>query len=252
VDDREIEERIASFPRWHYGFELRGHQTPSSPARVEAHRNRAAYFMEPVIRHFGGSLEGKRVLDLGCNAGFWSLHAAEANCDFVLGIDGRQMHIDQANFVFEVKGFDARRYEFVCANVFDFDYEVVGPFDIVLCLGLLYHVNKPISLLEAIAPVNTDLLVIDTKISTARGSSLDLRRDQVDRPMDAVDYDLVMVPTARAVIDMAQLFGYDARALGFPGGQAAGKYAYGDRMAFICSKASDLDQSTFEFQEIAA
>jgi ribosomal protein L11 methylase PrmA len=41
------------------------------------------------------------VLDLGCNAGFWSLAAIDAGADLVVGIDGRQMHIDQANLVFE-------------------------------------------------------------------------------------------------------------------------------------------------------
>ena len=38
-------------------------------------------------------LKGKRVLDLGCNAGFWSLNAAEAGADFVLGVDGRQIQV---------------------------------------------------------------------------------------------------------------------------------------------------------------
>jgi len=59
--------------------------------------------MEPLSELYGGSLKGKRVLDLGCNAGFWSLDALERGADFVLGLDGRRMHIDQANFVFEVK-----------------------------------------------------------------------------------------------------------------------------------------------------
>ncbi|MGH2699183.1 MAG: DUF1698 domain-containing protein, partial [Actinomycetota bacterium] len=54
----------------------------------------------------GGSLRGKRVLDLGCNAGFWSLEALDRGADFVLGIDGRDMHIEQAEFVFEVKEID--------------------------------------------------------------------------------------------------------------------------------------------------
>jgi tRNA (mo5U34)-methyltransferase len=51
------------------------------------------------------------VLDFGCIAGYWSLRAVQTGCDFVLGIDGRQMHIDQANFVFDVKEVDRSRYE---------------------------------------------------------------------------------------------------------------------------------------------
>jgi tRNA (mo5U34)-methyltransferase len=70
---------------------------------------------------FGGSLEGKRVLDLGCNAGFWSLLSVEAGCEYVLGIDGRRMHVEQANFVFQVRGVERSRYEFLEANLFDLD-----------------------------------------------------------------------------------------------------------------------------------
>jgi SAM-dependent methyltransferase len=249
IKDQEIAERIASFPDWHYDFDLRGHRT--CPASVDKANQRLAHFMEPVIRHFGGSLKGKRVLDLGCNAGFFSLKAIEAGCDFVLGIDGRQMHVDQANLVFEVKDVDPSRYEFVCANILDYDYGDEAQFDLVLCLGVLYHINKPISLFEAIAPRNTDLLVIDTKIHPARGSLVELRRDNLSNPKDAVDYELVMVPTAQAVIDMAQLFGYEAKMLALPKPTppGMGKYQYGLMKTFVCAKESDLSRSSaFNFQ----
>jgi 2-polyprenyl-3-methyl-5-hydroxy-6-metoxy-1,4-benzoquinol methylase len=63
--------------------------------RSNSHEQRKCYFFGPLIELCGGSLKGKRVLDLGCSAGFWSLDAVESGCDFVLGIDGRQMQIDQ-------------------------------------------------------------------------------------------------------------------------------------------------------------
>jgi Predicted SAM-dependent methyltransferases len=248
IDDAEIAQRIASFPDWHYDFDLRGQRTRPSGVPDKA-GPRAAYFMEPVIQHYGGSLKGKRVLDLGCNAGFFSLKAIEAGCDFVLGIDGRQMHVDQAKLVFEVNGIEPSRYDFVCANILDFDYQAVGPFDLILCLGVLYHINKPINLFEALAPVNTDLLVIETKLSTQRGSLLELQRDRLSNFKDAVDYELVMVPTAQAVIRMAELFGYQANALAYPKDGKLGKYRVGLMKAFICAKVSDLSSnSAFTFQ----
>jgi tRNA (mo5U34)-methyltransferase len=249
IADQEIARKIASFPDWHYDFDLRGHRT--CPASVDKANQRVVHFMEPVIRHFGGSLKGKRVLDLGCNAGFFSLKAIEAGCDFVLGIDGRQMHVDQANLVFDVNEIDPNRYQFVYDNILDFDYGDEAPFDIVLCLGVLYHVNKPISLFEAIAPRNTDLLVIDTKIHPARGSLLELRRDNLSNLKDAVDYELVMVPTAQAVIDMSELFGYRTKMLALPKPTppGMGKYQYGLMKTFVCAKKSDLSRSSaFTFQ----
>ena len=88
MDQEQIRQKIASFPRWHYQFDLAGNLTPIYREKwIIRHRERKRYFFEPVVDLFGGSLKGKRVLDLGCNAGFWSLNAAEAGADFVLGVD---------------------------------------------------------------------------------------------------------------------------------------------------------------------
>jgi SAM-dependent methyltransferase len=251
IADPEIARRIASFPIWHYDFDLRGHRT--NPAKADWERQRFEYFIEPVVQHFGGSLKGKRVLDLGCNAGFFSHKAIEAGCDFVLGIDGRQMHVDQANLVFEVNEVDPRRYEFACANILDFDYQAVGPFDLVLCVGVLYHVNKPISLIEAVAAANTDMLVIETALSPARGSWLELRHENLAGHLNAVDYELVMLPTAKAVMSMVKLFGYQAKLLSLPTRDEPvwAKHRYGLVQAFVCAKQSDLsDDTVFRFRTL--
>ena len=104
MHDEEIKERIAGFPHWHYQFDLKGNLTPIfKKTHVKRHAQRKKHFFDPLVGLFGGSLEGKRLLDLGCNAGFWLLCAVPAGCDYVLGIDGRKLHVDQANFVFEAK-----------------------------------------------------------------------------------------------------------------------------------------------------
>jgi tRNA (mo5U34)-methyltransferase len=162
MQDKEIRERIASFSRWHYQFDLRGNLTPiHKEGRINRHAQRMKYFFDPAVHLLGGSLEGKRVLDLACNAGFWSLNAVHAGCDYVLGIEGRQMHIDQANFVFEVKEVEKDRYDFVVGDIFETDFRQFGTFDVVLCLGLMYHISKHMDLMEKISEVNNDVLVID-------------------------------------------------------------------------------------------
>jgi SAM-dependent methyltransferase len=245
MDKEEIARRIASFPRWHYQFELAGQKTPiRGDFRSNGHQQRMRYFFGPLIELCGGSLEGKRVLDLGCNAGFWSLVAVESGCDFVLGIDGRQMHIDQADFVFEVKGVDKGRYEFVMGNVYDLDFRDFGNFDIVLCLGLLYHVSKPVSLLEKISQANDDILVIDTNLSLAPGSYLRLRREDLASPLHATERELVFSPTKRAVVDMASAFGYSSVVLKpeFSNYTGCRKYRQGRRRAFLCAKKTLLKE----------
>jgi tRNA (mo5U34)-methyltransferase len=243
MTDDEIRAKIESFPVWHYRFDLRGHRTPIfDPGHVNRHAQREAYFFRPLVDLCGGSLRGRRVLDLGCNAGYWSLLAAEAGCDFVLGIDGRPEHVDQSNFVFEVKGIDRSRYEFRAADIYDALGRDLGRFDVVLCLGLLYHVSEPMRLLDLISRVNDDLLVIDTALSPMLGSVLEVRSESVESPRNALDRSLVLVPTREAVRAMVRQFGYQVESPrpGFSDYTGAYDYLSGERRAFFCSKRSPL------------
>jgi tRNA (mo5U34)-methyltransferase len=243
MDEKVLRERIASFPRWHYQFDLQGIKTAAAkPGLAHRHEERIRYFFDPLVDLFGGSLKGKRVLDLGCNAGFWSLQAIEAGCDYVLGIDGRQMHIDQANLVFEVKQVDKSRYQFRTGNVFTEDFSREGPFDVVLCLGLLYHVSRPVELFEKISAVNTDVLVVDTATSMAGGASMKFRHESIDAAPNAVDYEMVFDPSRRAVIDMVRCFGYSVVPLAMNASSYEGMkgYFWGRRVAFMCAKKTDL------------
>jgi 2-polyprenyl-3-methyl-5-hydroxy-6-metoxy-1,4-benzoquinol methylase len=245
MDQEEIRRKIASFPRWHYQFDLAGNLTPIYREKwVVRHRERKRYFFEPTVHLLGGSLKGKRVLDLGCNAGFWSLSAAEAGADFVLGVDGRQMHVDQSNFVFEVKGIEKSRYQFMVGNVFDVDFKKHGDFDIVFCLGLLYHISKPVTLIELVSEVNTDILVIDTGIIRGPGSFLRYRQEKMEDPRAAMEYELVSSPTKGAIRDIVRNFGYQAVCLKpqFTDYTGSLRYKIGRRRAFLAAKKSDLSR----------
>jgi tRNA (mo5U34)-methyltransferase len=243
MDETALNEKIGGFARWHYQFDLNGHLTPiHDDSKINRHVQRKRYFFDPLVALLGGSLAGKRVLDLGCNAGFWSLHAIESGCDFVLGIDGREMHIDQANLVFDVKNVEKDRYRFVQADIFETDFAALGKFDVVLCLGLLYHVSKPIELLERIAEAGSDIVVIDTHLSSVGGACLEIIHESLDDPRSAVDRELVLWPTRQAVRDMVQLFGYDVRLLKprFDDYTGARDYREGHRRAFLCASQTDL------------
>ncbi len=105
-----------------------------------------------------GTVRGMRILDLGCHAGYWSLQAIEAGADFVVGIDGRQINIYQANLVLEAKGVDPSRYQFELGNFFDYP---PGSVDLVLCLGVQYHVSSPVELFDLMAATGAELAARD-------------------------------------------------------------------------------------------
>jgi tRNA (mo5U34)-methyltransferase len=244
LDTEQLRERVAGFPHWHYEFDLQGVRTPiTNPEFANRHRERKRYLFDPLVRLCGGSLTGKRVLDLGCNAGFWSLAALEAGADFVLGVEGRQMYIDQADLVFETKGVDRARYRFLVGDLFSLDLHGDAPFDIVLCLGLLYHVSKPMSLFERIGSWNTDILLIDTTVSLLPGAHLRIIEEKPDEPLTAVDHVIAFVPTRQAVAKLAQEVGYSVAMLRprFGSWEGAGDYRVGSRRAFVCSKQTSLE-----------
>jgi SAM-dependent methyltransferase len=244
LDTDQLRRRVADFPHWHYEFDLQGVRTPiANPEFANRHRERKRYLFDPLVRLCGGSLEGKRVLDLGCNAGFWSLAALEAGADFVLGVEGRQTYIDQAELVFEANAVDRARYRFLVGDLFSLDLQGDAPFDIVLCLGLLYHVSKPMSLFERIGAWSSDILVIDTTLSLLPGAHLRIVEEKPDEPLTAVDHVIAFVPTRQAVAKLAREVGYSVAMLRprFASWEGAGDYRVGSRRAFVCSKQTPLE-----------
>ena len=214
MTDPDLAARIAAFPRWHYAFDLRGHSTATPGiTRTRRHAERLPYLLDPLVAACGGSLAGRRVLDLGCNAGFWSLHALRRGAAFVQGVDARGTHVEQARLVFEVEGVDASRFRFAEADLLSVPWESWGPFDVVLCLGLLYHVNRPVELFARIAATGAQHVLVDTALSRLPGAAFEMRREPLDDPRNAVASELVLWPTRDAVLLLAAEHGYDARVL---------------------------------------
>jgi tRNA (mo5U34)-methyltransferase len=236
VDAEELRERVAAFPSWNYRFELAGGvATPvADPRLVNRQRQRYRYFFERLLDASGGSLRGRRVLDLGCNAGYWSLAAIEAGADFVLGVDLKPQYIEQAQLVFEVKRVDAARYGFHTGDLFTADLS--GAFDVVLCLGVLDHLARPVELFELMARTGTELIVIDSNVSRARASLFEVSRLYSTR--DVAGDGLVLIPSRQAVIDLARRVGFEAVALALNATDLAGMsdYRRERRCAFICSQ----------------
>jgi tRNA (mo5U34)-methyltransferase len=106
-------------------------------------------------------MRGKSLLDVGCNAGFYSFEAKRRGAARVLGVDGQRQHIRQALFVRKVLGLDV---EFRRMNVYELDQRAIGEFDITLALGLIYHLKHLVLALENLYKVTRETLIIETAI----------------------------------------------------------------------------------------
>jgi 2-polyprenyl-3-methyl-5-hydroxy-6-metoxy-1,4-benzoquinol methylase len=103
-------------------------------------------------------LSGVRVLDVGAGEGGLSLEFAGQGATMVC-VAGRRMNIAKAQFVASAPGLPI---EFHCDNVRNLREN--ERYDIVLCFGLLYHVDaaSAVRIVEKIGPMTSRLLVLDT------------------------------------------------------------------------------------------
>ncbi len=105
------------------------------------------------------------MLDIGCNAGFYSFEMKRRGAKRVLGIDSEDLYLAQARFAAEVTGVDV---EFQKLDVYDVG-RLGERFDVVLFMGVLYHLRHPLLALDLLYEhVVGDMLVFQSML---RGSA---------------------------------------------------------------------------------
>jgi tRNA (mo5U34)-methyltransferase len=105
-------------------------------------------------------LAGKSVLDIGCNAGFYSVEMKRRGAARVVGIDSDDRYLDQARLASAALGFDCIEFR----NLSVYDVATLGErFDLVIFMGVLYHLRHPLLALDLIREhVAGDLMLFQT------------------------------------------------------------------------------------------
>ncbi len=111
------------------------------------------------------SLAGMSVLDIGCNGGFYAIEMKRRGAERVLGIDSDPDYLAQARFAAETLGMGI---EFRQMSIYDVG--ALGErFDLVIFMGVLYHLRHPLLALDLIYEnVAKDLMLFQ---SLQRGSN---------------------------------------------------------------------------------
>ena len=116
------------------------------------------------------SFAGRTVLDIGAWDGFFSFEAERRGASRVVAADYYSWHgagwgtKDAFRLAREARG---SAVEDVDIDVMDLSPERLGTFDVVLFLGVLYHLRHPLLALERVASVTGDLLVLETVVDMA-------------------------------------------------------------------------------------
>lgn len=189
-----VRDRVADVPFWWHSIEVApGIVTPG-------HKTPAIHAQELAMLRFG-DLTGKTVLDIGGWDGFYALHAESLGArrvavldHFVWSIDFAALNARRAAHPEErgpevieesafwqpdtlpgKAGFDTARelrgsgVEELVADFMTVPLEQVGTWDVVLFLGVLYHLQNPLGGLRRLAAMTTERAIIETHAVSVGG-----------------------------------------------------------------------------------
>ena len=145
---------------WYHDVQLTPRISTFPPNRTYV-QNRWKY----VAEFLAPDLTGKRVLDIGCNGGFFSLQMKRRQAREVVGIDIMPHCLAQARFVSHWFGEPIELRELSA-----YDVASLGEFDIVIFIGVLYHLRHPLYAIDQVASICKEVMYLQ---SVVRGDSRD-------------------------------------------------------------------------------
>lgn len=171
INKETILKKVAQISYWWHSIELGyGIITPGHHGGIHHPSGDKALLLNMRLPD---DLKGKSVLDIGAWDGFYSFEAEKRGAARVVAIDNfyRDELAWTGNQGFEVaKEVLASNVEFRKASVYDLSPETFGMFDVVFCLGVLYHLKYPFWGLEKIFSVTKDTLILESHYDPYHGS----------------------------------------------------------------------------------
>ncbi len=156
VEGDPVATRIAELSPWFHNLHLpSGHVTAPDHQLGDFPR----FKWREIADHVPEDLTGARALDIGCNSGFYSFELAARGAE-VLAIDLDEHYLRQARWAAEQLDPE-RRVDFRQMSVYDL-VEVEERFDVVLFLGVLYHLRYPQLALDLVAERTGGRMILQT------------------------------------------------------------------------------------------
>jgi tRNA (mo5U34)-methyltransferase len=138
----EIATRVRELAPWFHNLRLDGIETAPNHFLGDYPNIKWLRFAHAVPQ----DLRGRSVLDIGSNAGFYAIEMKRRGADRVVAIEPDAHYLAQARFAAAVSDCDI---EFRQCSIYDLP-SLGEKFDVVLCMGVLYHLRYPLLALDLI------------------------------------------------------------------------------------------------------
>ena len=165
-DDQKIINEIESIRWWHQiELPMPSGKTIVTPGEVDHCNEQLATYRFGIPK----DLKGKTILDIGCWDGYFSFLAEKRGADLVYSIDPYQVFENpeegQRGYKLAHKLLNSKCIQMVSSLESYAQDSTNSSMDIVLYLGILYHVDHPLKELEYLYKVTNEFALIETAIS---------------------------------------------------------------------------------------
>jgi len=170
---------------WFYPFTLPSGRTVASThgGQLDSiHTTRTTMMRAAIAATFGDPLPaGLDAIDLACHQGWFSAKLHEHGFARVLGVDAREEHVADARLILEALGHE--RATVMQSDVHAIDTTALGTFDLVLCFGLIYHLEDPIGALRVARALCRGTCLIETQVAPGQSGWMDYGSYRFVRPI---------------------------------------------------------------------
>src|SRR5699024_1275497 len=140
-----IQDNIEKLSPWFHNIHL-----PSGEQTAKNHflGDFPSFKWEKIKYHLPKNLEGYKVLDIGCNAGFYSIELAKLGAD-VLAIDIDDHYLKQAKWIAKQFGLESK-IQFKKMQIYDLAH-AEEKYDLIWFMGVFYHLRYPLLALDILS-----------------------------------------------------------------------------------------------------
>jgi len=247
-----LEEELVSSP-WIYPWRLRdGSETPVANAELPSiHKTRAGLIAPKVHEALSEAGASASALDLACNEGWFSHRLREWGAKRVVGIDVRPKNVERAIFMRDHFEIPQAEMEFKQGDVFRLDPSEVGTYDVVLVLGLIYHVENPMGVLRLARACTRRLCVIESQLTRQTqpivhglgqtgqlhesAGSFAIQVESGNNSLASTGNVISLIPNRAAFEQMARSAGFASIEFATPHGDHNPQHVSGDRAVLFAS-----------------
>ncbi|CUH13237.1 tRNA (mo5U34)-methyltransferase [Jannaschia seosinensis] len=168
-NEQDLRQRIEELGPWFHNMQLEGVET--APEHFLG--DYPSFKWKGFERVVPEDLSGRTVLDIGCNAGFYALEMKRRGADRVVAIDSDPRYLAQAELASRVRDLPLELREM---SVYDVA-ELKEQFDLVIFMGVLYHLRHPLLALDLIREYAARDLLLFQSMQRGASTTMEPERD---------------------------------------------------------------------------